>query len=147
MMMPNLRIIKEDIKKIVDESKESYRKHPEAEDIGDDIDQSIISNIETINENPALATTGSCSGHDGWPYISVVFRDRRARDIYLKLIKEKVTNVHVMKSDEYRMGWFDQVSEWKITEEWNAGIRAKSKKAGKKFWAEITEVLKVRTSG
>jgi|GEM_PF-5930232 len=131
----NLKDIKEYTDNLIKDSKLIYQKYPKKEYWGDYIDQSIISNIETINKNPDLATTGSCSGHDGHPFIALVFKDKSVRNKYLRLLKRK--GYKYKKTAGLRMEW---LKKWQVSEEW---IIYKPS-PGKEFWEDITPVLSIQ---
>ena len=119
------------------------RRHKKEEVVDDYLDYSIINLIEKINLNPDIATTGSCSGHSGYPFISLVFKNATVRDIYLK--KFKKAGYTIGKSDDLRMTFFDSwYPKLVIHEEWDVQYKIKvSKKSVKKFWDDCVKILTV----
>ena len=112
-------------------------KRNEEEDDGDLLDKSIIPHIEILNNNPDFVITGSCSGHGGDPYFSVIFKDSNSRDSYLK--KVRAAKIDSQKSEDYRMTFFeDNYPADKISEEWTFGYKRKvSDKKIKEFFKLI----------
>ena len=72
----------------------SIRDNGRPDPFEDRIDHEIIATIELINSNPDIATTGSSSGRDGWPFIGVIFRDSKTRDRYKRGMRDKGINSH-----------------------------------------------------
>jgi hypothetical protein len=107
------------------------------EDEGDLLDKSIIANIEKINRNPLLTTSGSCSGinHDHDPFIAVIFSTPKVRDRYLKIIKERFGLVE--STCGVRSGWLKR--HYGFVEEYN--IEPPEGRGKKEFWKEVTAVL------
>jgi hypothetical protein len=121
------------------------RKPERAGEQGDSdlIDWTIINVVEAIDRNPKLATTGSCSGHDGFPFITIVFRESIVRDCYLAQVKRQ--GFRTILSDYYRMGFFSMnYPEVKVREEWSilpAEDRDYPIDESRKFWKDWQRVL------
>lgn len=65
----DLAPLKQDTEQLIGSSRRAERAGEEGD--SDLLDWSIIDIVEVINRNPNLATTGSCSGHDGSPFIGL----------------------------------------------------------------------------
>ena len=133
----NLRKLKRNTARLIAASLE----HPWRRDGRTDyIEKGITTDIERINRNPDLVPTGSCSGHSGVPFLSVIFKDARTRDRNKKRIQK--LGLHIHKSDDYRMTFFED--EPGITEEWNIGPRKRlTKKEARDFWQTLVGVFGV----
>ncbi len=133
--------LKKDTQHLIAVSKKPSRDGEEGD--SDLIDWTIISLIEAIDRNPNLTTTGSCSGHDGFPFITLVFKDSSIRDYYLN--KVRMEGFRVELSDYYRMGFFSMnFPAVKVREEW--GIlpvedRDYTIDEPKRFWEKWEEIL------
>ena len=136
--LPGLSQLKEYTRELIDDSK---IKHDEGDD--DYIDWTIIPFIERINENPRLVTTGSCSGHNGYPFIGLVFNDDKAKNHYVYALRK--LGLSVFKSDEFRLSYFDvNFPTANITEEYFAGPRRKlTRDESRKLWQELAEILSI----
>jgi hypothetical protein len=107
----------------------------------DFIDVSIADDVKKINTNPLLVTTGSCSGHDGIPFISVVFLNDRARDHYVALMEKE--GFDTAYSGKYRLGFFAHNFRTRVVEEVSFGKKrvAVSEKGSKRAWKAFVRVL------
>jgi len=66
-----------------------------------DLDPGLEPYIERINQNPDLTTTGSCSGHDGHPYLQVKFRNSSVASKYVPKLRVVGYRVKMMRPGEY----------------------------------------------
>jgi hypothetical protein len=76
------------------EKKEKMNKHFKhiekvVDALGRGIDKGLEKPLKTINKNKYLYTIGSCSGHDGSPYVQAVFKDLKFARKYAKELKKK----------------------------------------------------------
>jgi len=134
--LSDLSQLKRYTRELIDNSK---IKHDEGDD--DYIDWTIIPFIEKINENPRLVTTGSCSGHNGYPFIVLVFADAKAKNHYVYALRK--LGLSVVKSDAFRLSYFVlNFPTTNITEEYFAGYRRKlTLDESRKLWQELAEIL------
>ncbi len=107
----------------------------------DFIDQEIQDALARINTNPLLVTTGSCSGHDGMPFVSVVFKNEKARDYYVR--KFRRLGFAAVKSNDFRLDYYTQYKDGRrVKEEWNFFKRNKCNNAqAKKYWETWEELF------
>ena len=111
----DLSALKRSTKRLIAASQKQERDGEEGD--SDLIDWSVIDLVEAIDRNPNLATTGSCSGHDGFPFICIVFKDSMVRDYYLDKVRRE--GFRTVPSDYFRMGFFGlNFPEVKVREEW-----------------------------
>ena len=134
-----MRILSAEVFNLLLKSRDLKRKgRPEESDF---IDEDVIDSVARINVNPLLVTTGSCSGHDGHPFLSVVFKDEKSRNYYCR--KVRAAGASAIKSNDFRLDYFTgQEPTLAVKEEWNFGFRSEcSKAAAKKFWKTLVEIF------
>jgi hypothetical protein len=106
----------------------------------DYIDVEIIDQVLKVGGNALLVTTGSCSGHDGYPFLSVVFKDERARNYYCR--KARAAGISAVNSDAFRLEFFEQDPRLRVKEEWNFGFFRKCSQAqSERFWKTIVSLF------
>jgi len=107
----------------------------------DFIDISVVDKVGKINKNPFLVTTGSCSGHDGNPFISVVFVNDKARDHYVSLMEK--AGFDTAYSGKFRLSFFTHNFVTKVHEEVSFGKKwtVVSESGAKRAWRTFVRVL------
>ena len=137
----DLTLLKRDTQNLITLSRKTERAGEEGD--SDLIDWTIIDIVEAIDRNPDLATTGSCSGHDGFPFITVVFRECMVADYYLDQVDSH--GFRTVLSDYYRMGFFSMnFAKVKVREEWGilpSEDRDYSVNESKQFWKDWQRIL------
>lgn len=134
--------LKKETADLIKKSKEA--DYQGREDCGDYLDVSVIGDVERINQNPEVATTGSCSGenhteypgYQGHVFVAVVFRDEDVAKRYLDKLRGE--GFVVEPSDEIRMGWFRKYHP-KVKREWNVSIDEGQKP--RQAWDKWTQIL------
>lgn len=118
---------------------ESEKEHLTGD--SDYIDHAVIGHVRKINENENLVTTGSCSGHGGNPFISVVFKDDVKRDYYVARMREAGFDVQV--SSPYRMNFFKMNFKTPVHEEVSFGNAREvtSARGSRAAWEKFAEIL------
>lgn len=110
------------------------------------LDPGIESYIAAINVNPNVMTTGSCSGHDGHPYLQVVFRTQEAKNYYVQRLKSAgLKVVPVVDTGTTVVNWYIDLKGTDNQESGYVGPASKSQSAN--FWKVVTSILQVRGHG
>jgi hypothetical protein len=81
--------------------KASLFNKPITDRLGLGLDPGLEPYIERINQNPDVATTGSCSGHDGHPYVQLIFRNSFVAGKYVSELRAAGYRVTIVAQGEY----------------------------------------------
>ena len=82
------------------EINELLKKRVLADRLGKGIDKGLQKPLEKINKNRYLYSSSSCSGHDGYPYITVVFKDAETTKNYLRKLKKTRYKLELERLDK-----------------------------------------------
>lgn len=100
----DLSVLKKDTERLIRMTLKYRGRKRDGSAYNDYIDRGITDHLVAINKNPRLATTGSCSGHDGYPFLSLVFKNTQVRNQFMR--KTRRLGFRFLKSSAYRMTWF-----------------------------------------